>query len=306
VEYFNIFLENLFDGGFDIDTTDIRCCLAEADGNDPATEIDAATLSAFYSGAGFAGSEFDGANYARKVLAGVADARDDTLDLVKLSADDYTISSLGAGTNPVKGALIYAHVTDDTDSWPIAWLPYASNQNPSGADFPVSFHADGFCQIKQAAGSADVRFFNVMKSRMVNGLFNFATDDVRIALAMNDATNDCMTETDEDTLDAFFSAAGFDTVEFDGANYARQILAGKSVSTEYGNDLVRLVCTDPTIASLGAGTYNVNGVLVYLHVTDDSDSIPLFYRKFSPEQTPDGSTFDITFGTNKLCRIAKA
>lgn len=304
--YFNIFLQKLFDGGFDIDTTDIRCALAEADGNDPATEVDAETLDAFYSAAGFAASEFDGANYAREVLSGVADTRDDVNDLVKLSADDYTISSLGAGTNPVKGALIYAHVTDDTDSWPICWLPYASNQNPSGADFPVSFHADGFCQIKQAAGSTDVRFFNVMKSRMVNGLFDFASDDIRVALAMNDATNDCMTETDEDTLDAFFSAAGFTTVEFDGANYARQTLASKVVDTEHSNDLVRLECDDPSIASLGAGTYNVNGALFYLHVTDDSDSIPLFYRKFSPEQTPDGSTFDITLGTNNLARIAKA
>lgn len=306
MEYFNKGLEKLFNGGFDIDTLDIRCALAEADGNDPATEIDAATLSAFYSGAGFAGSEFDGTNYARKVLAGLADTRDDVNDLVKLSADDYTISSLGAGSNAITGALIYCHVTNDTDSWPIVWLPYASNQSPTGADFPVSFHADGFYKITQAAGATDVRFFNAMKSRMVNGLFDFAGDDIRCALSMNDAVNDCMTETDEDTLDAFFSASGFSTVEFNGANYARQTLTTKSVSTEYGNDLVRLVCDDPQIASLGAGTYPVNGALIYLHVTDDTDSIPLLYRKFSPEQTPNGANFDITFGTNKLCRIAKA
>jgi len=306
MEYFNIALEKLFTGGFDVDTLDIRAALAEADGNDPATQIDATTLSAFYSGAGFAGSEFDGANYARQVLAGVADTRDDTTDLVKLTCDDYTISSLGAGSNAISGCLIFAHDTDDTASWPICWLPYSANQSPSGADFPVSFHADGFFKVTQASGASDVTFFNVMKSRMVNGLFNFTSDDIRVAVSMNDSTNDCMTETDVDTLGAFFSGSGFSTVEFDGANYARQTLATKSVSTEYASDLVRLVCDDASIASLGAGTYKANGVLVYLHVSSDTDSIPLLYRKISPEQTPDGSTFNISFGTEKLCRIAKA
>ncbi len=303
---FNKAFENLFNGTFDIDTLSIRCALAmDNSTDDPATEIDADTLSAMFGGSGFSSVEMDGANYARQVLANVTNTRDDTNDLVKLSADNYTISSLGAGTNAIMGALIYAHVTNDADSWPIAWIPYATNQTADGSDFPVNFHADGFFRVTQAAGSTDVRFFNTFKDKLVKGDFAFTTLDVRAALSMNTSgANDCMNETDEDFLDQFFSAAGFTDVEMDGANYARTALATKAVVLDDTNDQARLTADDITLSSLGAGTNNVNGVLIFAHVTNDTDSWPICYRKYNPEQTPNGSDFDIEWGSNGVLRIA--
>ena len=307
MQYFNVALEKLFTGAFDIDSLDIRAALAMADGsNDPATEIDATTLSAFWSAAGFSTAEFDGTGYSRTTLTGNADTRDDSADLVKLTSDDFTLTSLSAGTHAVSGALIYAHESaGDSASWPISWLPYAANQSPDGTDFPVNFHADGWLKISQAAGSTSVRFYNVFKEKLANGGINLASDDIRAVLSRDDGPNDSMTETDADTLSAFFSSSGVSTVEFNGANYARATLANKAASAEHNNDLARMTADDLTFSSLGAGSYAINGILIYRHVSSDSDSWPICYRKFSPTRTPSGTDFAVNWGTNGVLRIAK-
>lgn len=303
---FNTALEKLFKGEFDIDTLDIRCALIMDNAvDDPATEIDEDFLDQFFSAAGVSSVEMDGANYARKTLTGVADARDNSNDLMKLDADDYTITSLGAGTNAVMGALVFAHVTNDTDSWPIAWLPYASNQAADGSDFPVNFHANGFARVTQAAGATDVKFFNTFKEKLVNGDIDLESADIRCMLTMDDAINDCMTEEDEDFLDQFFSAAGVAIVEFDGTGHARTALATKAVSRDDATDIIKMTADDVTMSSLSAGTYAVNGVLVYVHVTNDTDSYPLLYRKYAPQQTPTGADFTIEWGSNGVMRLAE-
>lgn len=305
---YNTALEKIFKGDFDIDTLDIRAALIMDDAtNDPATEIDAATLSAFWSGSGVATVRMDGAGYpAGDIdLTGLADTRDDANDLVKLSCDNATISSLSAGTYDVMGILVYAFVTNDADSWPIAWLPYSSNQVPDGNDFPVNFHANGFFRLRQAAAAADVRFFNTFCEKLINADIDLETSDIRCLLTMDDATNDCMTETDVNFLDQFFSAAGITTVEFDGTGHVRTALANKAVTLDLSSDLAKMTADNVVMSALSAGLYNVNGVLLYVHVTTDADSYPILYRKYAPQQVPNGSDFTIEWGSNGVMRLAE-
>lgn len=66
--------------------------------------------------------EYDGASYAREELATKVVNNDLANDWIDLSADDIVFATLGAGTNPCIGIVLYVHVTNDADSYPIAFL----------------------------------------------------------------------------------------------------------------------------------------------------------------------------------------
>lgn len=110
------------------------------------TEEETATVSAFTTL-----DECDGANYARKTLASQAVAIDTTNNRVEFDFEDLTWTALGNGTRAIQGILILKHVTNDTDSVPIAFIQFASNQNPGGSDFTVTVDAEGAIQIAQGA-----------------------------------------------------------------------------------------------------------------------------------------------------------
>lgn len=95
--------------------------------------------------------EMDGANYARKTLASQAIAVDMSNDRVEFDCEDLTWSSLGNGTRAIQGMLLLKHVTNDTDSIPLAFIEFASTQNPGGSDFTVNMPAEGLIQIRQGS-----------------------------------------------------------------------------------------------------------------------------------------------------------
>jgi hypothetical protein len=97
------------------------------------------------------------------------------------------------------------------------------------------------------------------------------TGDVRAALLMTNTSvagdiGAAATLDDIGTLD-----------EYDGSGYARVALTNKSFT--FSDPLDGYVWTsDPiTWANLGAGTRSAAGVLLYLHVTNDTDSIPILW-----------------------------
>lgn len=116
------------------------------------------------------------------------------------------------------------------------------------------------------------------------GKVGFDNLDVRVALLMLNTTadtdNDTITNVDDLTLD-----------EFDGAGYSRKTLSGDVVNRDDVNDRAEYDANDVTWEDLPAGTRSVLGVLVFHHVTNDADSVPLFFLEFSPVKTPDGSDF---------------
>ena len=95
--------------------------------------------------------EMDGANYARKTLASQAVAIDTSNDRVEFDFEDLTWSSLGNGTRDVQGMLVLQHNTNDSDSIPIVFVEFSSNQSPGGSDFTVTMDAEGVLQIAQGS-----------------------------------------------------------------------------------------------------------------------------------------------------------
>lgn len=66
--------------------------------------------------------EYDGINYARKILANPAVTDDLTNDRAYYTSDGVTWGTLGDGTSSAKGAIVFKFVNDDTDSPIVAYI----------------------------------------------------------------------------------------------------------------------------------------------------------------------------------------
>lgn len=121
------------------------------------------------------------------------------------------------------------------------------------------------------------------------GLLNptVLTGDVRAALVMSNTTAD--TE-----VDAEFMAAFTTLDEYDGASYARVALTTEAFAADLASDRFKFSCDPITFATLGVGTRQCVGMILYLHVTNDADSKPLFYIDGTGWPF-DGNGEDVTF-----------
>lgn len=110
------------------------------------------------------------------------------------------------------------------------------------------------------------------KFLLLEGLLDFqeASDDIRIALVMTNTTVD--TEKAKATISAFTTLD-----EYDGANYARKACANQAVTEVGGSNLGKFSFDAITWTALGIGTRQCQGLLLYKHVTNDADSIPIAF-----------------------------
>lgn len=136
----------------------------------------------------------------------------------------------------------------------------------------------------------------------INALKRMLTDylitghDVRAALVMTSTTVDTeINAADVEFMDEF---ATLD--EMDGANYVRKALADEAVAADDVNARSEFDATDLLWTALGAGTRNVQGVLLYEHVTNDADSEPIAYLEFASAYTADGSNFQIQWNAEGI------
>ena len=136
-------------------------------------------------------------------------------------------------------------------------------------------------------------WFNEGKRAVLAGEIQFATDDIRAALCMLNTTADSV-------IDGAIHLSDLTLDECDGAGYSRQALANKTVTRDDTNDLAVFDADDESFGSIGASTRNVQGVLIYLHVTNDADSVPLFWLEFSTSKVPDGSDFTVRWSASGL------
>jgi hypothetical protein len=98
------------------------------------------------------------------------------------------------------------------------------------------------------------------------------TDDIRVLLVMTNTTADT-----EDDVNTF---AGFTTLdEFDGANYTSGgvALTGEAISEDAANNRAEFDANDATFTAIGAGTRQVQAMIVYKFNTTVSDSEPLIF-----------------------------
>ena len=128
--------------GFEWTADDVRILLLEGEGG---TEPDrtAETIDAL------TGDELDTDNYARQPVTGRAIERGDADDLARWLADDLTFADLGPFTDGpnVAGAVLFVHLTDDTDSWPLLWLADVTGET-NGTDFTVAFDPTGVVRLR--------------------------------------------------------------------------------------------------------------------------------------------------------------
>ncbi len=123
-----------------------------------------------------------------------------------------------------------------------------------------------------------------------------AGDDIRVALLM--------TNTDADTLAtaALMNALALD--ETAGANYVRKALVNELITQDDGNNRAEFDADDVTWTALGNGARSIQGVIVYKHVTDDTDSIPICFIDFAVDQDPGGSNFTLQWDAQGILQLA--
>lgn len=90
--------------------------------------------------------------------------------------------------------------------------------------------------------------------------------------------------------------SGITLDEYDGANYVRKALASEAILLNLTNKTYAIDAANPVWTNLGAGTREGIGFLVLFFVTNDADSVPLFFI----EATIVGDGTDLTWTIDPL------
>lgn len=130
--------------------------------------------------------------------------------------------------------------------------------------------------------------YNEFKRASAAGEIDLNADDIRVALLMTTTTAD--TENSGITTVSGFGTLG----ETAGANYVRKACATETVTKDDPNNRAEFTFDPITWTALGNGAADLQGMLVYKHVTNDTDSIPICWVEFSANQSPGGSDFTVT------------
>lgn len=135
-------------GATNLASADVRVLLVGA-----STTADTETEIEFLSGFTTL-DEISATNYARKTVASEAINEDLTNNRAEFDFEDQTWSSLGGASNDtIQGAVVYVHVTDDTDSWPLCYLDdngSSFNKTTNGSDMVLTLNAQGVIQFTAA------------------------------------------------------------------------------------------------------------------------------------------------------------
>lgn len=107
--------------------------------------------------------------------------------------------------------------------------------------------------------------YTPFKGNLMRGSHDLPNADVRVLLAMSNTTFD--TETDDE-----FVGDTTTPDEYDGTNYARQALTGEAVTDDTGNDRGEFDAADAQFASLGVGTRQATGMVVFSFIINDAGS----------------------------------
>jgi len=105
-------------------------------------DIDADTVS----GVGTL-DESDDTGYARVSLANTTKSVNDSADRAEFDADDIVYSGMnGDASRGYPGVLVYKEITDDTDSPPLAYVPFGETKSSGATKLTVSWDANGVWQ----------------------------------------------------------------------------------------------------------------------------------------------------------------
>jgi len=106
------------------------------------TDIDSDTVSAVGTL-----DESDDGGYTRQALANTTKTVNDTDDRAEFDADDIVFDGMNGGaTRDYVGVLVYKEITDDTDSPPLAYVPFGETKPGSATKLTVSWDGNGVWQ----------------------------------------------------------------------------------------------------------------------------------------------------------------
>jgi len=139
--------------------------------------------------------------------------------------------------------------------------------------------------------------YTKVTNKLATAALNMSTADIRALAVMTNTTAD--TEKDVNFI------ADFTTLdEFNGANYARTTFATQTVTQDNANDRTELDTEDIAYTALGAGTRQMAGHVIYVHVTNDSDSYPIAFIDDNMPFTAQGTNVTFVVNTEGLIQIS--
>jgi hypothetical protein len=137
------------------------------------------------------------------------------------------------------------------------------------------------------------------KEQLLLGALNFSTDDIRVALMMTNTTVD--TEKDKALV------SGYTTLdEFDGSGYTTGgvALTSEAVTEDGANNRGEFDAADAVFTSVGAGTRQIAGALVYKFVTNFTSSIPIAWIDTGGfPVTANGGTITVTWNAEGILQL---
>lgn len=139
--------------------------------------------------------------------------------------------------------------------------------------------------------------FQALKSALGSG-FDWTTADVRLLLL--DAAGGF---SEDPTIDFLSAVDG----ELATVNYARQPITGRTIDRDDAELLVRWQADATVFPDLGPGIGgpDVRGAIVFVFVTDDSDSWPALYLD-DVEAATEGTDFTVSYDPSGLVRLRSA
>jgi hypothetical protein len=137
------------------------------------------------------------------------------------------------------------------------------------------------------------------KEQLLLGTLDFSTDDIRVALMMTNTTVD--TEKDKALV------SGYTTLdEFDGSGYTTGgvALTSEAVTEDGANNRGEFDAADAVFTSVGAGTRQIAGALVYKWVTNFTSSIPIAWIDTGGfPVTANGGTITVTWNAEGILQL---
>lgn len=136
--------------------------------------------------------------------------------------------------------------------------------------------------------------------KMMSGDLDLNAHDIRVALLMTNTDAD--TNVDVDLMNAFSSLD-----ECDATGYARVALASESVNIDDTNDRAEFDANDVSFEGLGGdASRDIQGALIYRHVNDDTDSIPIAFIDFTSDIPSTATQIDIPWDAEGIIQGASA
>lgn len=137
---------------------------------------------------------------------------------------------------------------------------------------------------------------NYFKQKSAKGLIDLDTDDIRAILVK--------TTTTVDTEDDIEFISGYGTLgECDVASYTRKALTSEAVGVDLTNNRAEFTADAIVWATLETGN-TLQGVLLYKHVTNDADSMPIAFLEFASNFVTNGGGLTVTPNAEGFLQLA--